>query len=137
MVKTACFEARGLHDLDDPAVRDRAAHERHVAHPDQPNVGDILAATAQEAVVFLARERRANALRRGASECDCLDRCHRVRSWRGPAQAARASGRMATSASKYSPSRRQKSGRSMRSAMTLRVLVVSSHPAAALVGKHA
>jgi hypothetical protein len=35
----------------------RAAHESHVAHAGQSHVADILAATAQEPIVFLAKRR--------------------------------------------------------------------------------
>ena len=44
----------GMRNAADARVRDRAAHERDVAHPGQPNVGDELPASAHQAIVFLA-----------------------------------------------------------------------------------
>ena len=52
------------------------------------------------------------------------------------AQAACAVGRIGASASKRRPARRQNNGRSNRSAVTSRPLVVAQYPAAALVGEH-
>ena len=45
-----------------PPMRDGAAHESDVLHSRQPNVGDELAATAHEAVVFLSGDRSSDSL---------------------------------------------------------------------------
>ncbi len=55
-------EPRRLLDRDDMAVRDRTAYERDIDHADHANVAHILAPAVHEAVVFLARERCADAL---------------------------------------------------------------------------
>jgi hypothetical protein len=41
---------------------DGRADEDYVFHPGQPDIGDILASSAQEAIILLAEQRRANAL---------------------------------------------------------------------------
>ncbi len=58
----AVLESGGLLDAEDASMRDRRAHERHLQHARALDVADELAAAAQVAVVFLAAERRANAL---------------------------------------------------------------------------
>jgi hypothetical protein len=43
-------------------VRDRAAYERHILHAGEMQIGDELAAAAQQAIVLLAAKARADAL---------------------------------------------------------------------------
>ena len=43
-------------DAGEPGMRDRAADERHLAHPGKAQVADVLAAAVEEAVIFLAAQ---------------------------------------------------------------------------------
>ena len=60
MSEHAVFAAHRLLDSANSGMRERAAQERDLEHPRQLNVGDELAATAQETVVLLARQGRAD-----------------------------------------------------------------------------
>ena len=44
-------------------MRDRAAHEGDILHAGKPDVGDVLAAPAQQPVVLLALQARSDPLR--------------------------------------------------------------------------
>ncbi len=46
---------------DQPRMGDRTADEGHLAHSRKPDVGDVLSATTEEAVVLLARKPRTHA----------------------------------------------------------------------------
>jgi hypothetical protein len=47
-------------DSRKPCVRNRAAHERDIAHPRQQNVADVLAAPVQQPIILLAPKPRAD-----------------------------------------------------------------------------
>ena len=66
------FQTGRLLDSNDMAMCDRTAHERDVDHSDHADIADIFAAAMQEAVIFLARQRGADALRPVRRlDCDC------------------------------------------------------------------
>ena len=61
-VKTAPLERLWHRDAADACVGNRAAHKRDVLHAGEANIGDEQAAAAQETIVFLADQARADAL---------------------------------------------------------------------------
>src|SRR4029077_16170503 len=62
MSEHAILAACRLSDSANAGVRERAAQERDLQHSRQSEIGDEFAEAAQKAVVFLTRERRADAL---------------------------------------------------------------------------
>ena len=103
-VNTRFSEPGGLIDARQPGMRDGAAQEGNLQHAWPGDVADEASIAVQEARVFLAPERRADA----ESRLIC----------RHAASASMGLGRITESASKRLPARRQKTGRMKCSATT-------------------